>query len=315
MTLVEGDKELWVVYGAQHAESRRFILPVAEVPNYLPPAPGPGFTLVMMTHSVERFNVTKQILVRYRQYANLDEIVVIWNNANLTGADELRTLALDAGVPLRVVVASVNSMNNRFAIWDTLETEGVVVQDDDMWVEEESLGCMLDAWTRTPDLLVGTKDERTHFKLNEMNRPVELVGNKCVPSDAGDGITKCHFWGDDYSMVLPHPWVLSRKYLQMYMESHVLPVLVDDMFNCDDIALNAVVANFTHAPPLLLDVPVYRADIWKEGAALWASDKEWKLHRTQCLERVGDFFAADPPCHETGTVFRRGTLPAESCPR
>lgn len=314
MTLVESEKEIWVVYGAQHAESRRFILPVAEVPTYLPPAPSPGFTLVVMTHSVERFNVTKQILTMYRQYSNLDEIVVIWNNENLTGADELRTLALDAGVPLRVVPASVNSMNNRFAIWDTLETDGVIVQDDDMWVDEDGLGCMIDAWKRTPELLVGVSDERTHFERDSANRPVELAP-KCVPSAKGDGTMECDFWGDDYSMVLPHPWVLSRKYLQLYMESHVLPVLVDDMFNCDDIALNAIVANFTRAPPLLLDVPVYRADIWKTDAALWSSDKEWKLHRTQCMERVRDFFGAEPPCHETGTVFRRGALPAESCPR
>merc|ERR1712136_425173 len=152
--------------------------------------------------------------------------------------------------------------------------------------DEDGLGCMIDAWKRTPELLVGVSDERAHFERDSANRPVELAP-KCVPSAKGDGTMECD----------------------------VLPVLVDDMFNCDDIALNAIVANFTHAPPLLLDVPVYRADIWKTDAALWSSDKEWKLHRTQCMERVRDFFGAEPPCHETGTVFRRGVLPAESCPR
>lgn len=314
MTMVESAKEIWIVHNPRDTETRLFILPVAEVPTYLPPAPSPGFTLVVMTHSVERFNVTKQTITRYRQYSNLHEIVVIWNNEDLSGATELRTVALDGGVPLRVVPARVNSMNNRFAIWDSLETEGVIVQDDDMWVDEQSLECMIDAWKKTPDLLVGVADERTHFKRDAENRPVELAP-ACVPSNIGDGTMECEFWGDDYSMVLPHPWVLSRKYLQLYMESQTLPALVDDLFNCDDIALNAIVANFTHAPPVLLEVPVYRADIWSTDSALWSSDKEWPLHRTQCLERVRDFFGEEPPCLQTGTVFRHGALPAGSCPR
>ena len=34
---------------------------------------------------------------------------------------------------------------------------------------------------------------------------------KSVPSDLGDGISKYVRWGRYFSLVLPHPWVLSGK--------------------------------------------------------------------------------------------------------
>ena len=39
-------------------------------------------------------------------------------------------------------------------------------------------------------------------------------------------------------------WVMLRNSLQLYMEFQPLQVLVDDMFKCVDIALNAIVAKF-----------------------------------------------------------------------
>merc|ERR1719498_2133933 len=110
-------------------------------------------------------------------------------------------------------------------------------------------------------------------------------GTKVYESD-----THCTFWGEEYSMLLPHPWVLSKKYLQLYTKSHEGTSLVDSMLNCDDILLNAVVSNYTRAPPLAVQVPVHRYPTWMDGSAMWVKDRKWKEHRGQCLEKVNALY-------------------------
>merc|ERR1712187_761924 len=80
------------------------------------------------------------------------------------------------------------------------------------------------------------------------------------------------------------------------------------MFNCDDIYLNVVVSNYTRAPPVAVDVTVFRFPTWKDNTtALWASDHDWFMHRSQCLEKVNAYYASEPLSPDSGTVFRSAT--------
>jgi hypothetical protein len=319
---------LQLSYGSGDSEARRLLIPSTELGSFLPARhdlePGqPGLTLVMMSHSRARFQDLKDILAHYRamNQSLLEEIILVWNDPQDLGAmEELRLLNNDEGVPLQVVSADVNSMNNRFAVWKLVSTEGVIIQDDDMWLDEAGLTCLVHVWRAEPGRLVGASSERSHLEhdamghFNEMSPKcdqasyVDRSGNTIYGND-----TYCRFWGEEYSMLLPHPWVLSKKYLQSYTELSEATELVDSMHNCDDIYLNAVVANHTRVPPVAVEVPVHRYPTWMDASAMWVSDRKWKEHRGQCLERVNAYYIGEPMSPDTGTVFRmaRHSL---SCP-
>jgi len=323
MSLVLSDSpsgaELQLLYGSGDSEAHRLIMPLSEPGSFLPArhdvVPGQhGLTLVMMSHSRGRFQDLKEILRHYRAMSPglLEEIILVWNNPQDPGAmEELRLMNNEEGVPMQVIAADVNSMNNRFAVWETVSTDGVIIQDDDMWVDEADLSCLVDIWRAEPGRLVGASNERTHIKrdatghLSEMSPRCEQDvyldhnGNRVYGND-----TYCKFWGEEYSMLLPHPWVLSRRYLQLYTESHEATALVDSMHNCDDIYLNAVVSNYTRAPPVAVHVRVHRYPTWMDGGAMWVSDHKWKEHRGQCLEKVNSYYVGEPMSPDTGTVFR-----------
>lgn len=292
------------------------LLKEAHLAHFLPAEPSdlPGVTLVMMSHSRKRWEGLLAILRKYRAMSILEEIVLIWNDpSDATAPEELRALNAETpGVQLRVVEARVNSMNNRFAIWKTLSTHGVIIQDDDLWVEEKDLLRLVDVWRLHPEQLVGAYMERDHFAKDSAGHLVELRPNYSNV-DIHAKVLIGEYWGPEYSQVLPHPWVISKDYLRLYMESQTLAWFVDETHNCDDIYMNAVVANSTRAPPIAVDVAVHFFFTANDDSSMWNSDPDWARHRTDCLERVNRFYAAEPQSKETGTVWRvaQGSFVAE----
>ena len=49
-------------------------------------------------------------------------------------------------------------------------------------------------------------------------------------------------------------------------------------------------ANATRAPPISVDVEVYRHPTWKSGSAMWQQDKQWIAHRTVCMARIDQHY-------------------------
>ena len=79
----------------------------------------------------------------------------------------------------------------------------------------------------------------------------ELTPQEC--SQTADGRTACtHPAGDEFSMLLPHPWLVAREHLQAYMAASTLTWLVDNMTNCDDIFLNGAIIAATLLLPCVL---------------------------------------------------------------
>lgn len=309
LNLIPDTPELWVLWGRGDTESHRTRIPWARVQaEFMPKNENdtPGLTLVMMSHSRKRLPDLKKILRSYRALPAglLEEIVLIWNNPeDVETAQEIAALNAGDGLTLRVIHSEVNSMNNRFAVWEAIRTEGVIVQDDDMWVELPELVQLISAWRANPDALVGPFVERDHFEVSSTGSLVELSPT-CGVSLQDETLPNCTFWGDEYSMLLPHPWVVKTDYLRVYMAGRPMTKLVDDMINCDDIYFNAVVANATGVPPVAVDVAVHRFPRWKDDSSMWGSDSSWAQHRTECLKAVNDFYRGEPLSAELGTVWR-----------
>jgi hypothetical protein len=258
----------------------------------------------------------------------------------------------------------INSMNNRFAVWPYVQTRGVLIQDDDMWLEPEALRCLHKLWVANPTRLVGSAEERTDFwyhrsvslehtdylgkpvrrgetgrddvslseeALNKLNmtesQGMLLDWFEITPQDCHetpDGRTKCIYpAGEMFSMLLPHPWLLSRNYLRAYMEQDPLTWLVENMTNCDDIIMNAVVAHETGLPGIATQAEVYRHPTWAEGDAMWVSDPDWMQHRAQCMAHVELHYRdasskkrklpASPPSLDTHAVWQRSAEIQKAC--
>ena len=62
-----------------------------------------------------------------------------------------------------------------------------------------------------PTFLFFCATHRSLFSGNGHDRCEKSTASHRQLPYLGDGTMECDFWGDDYSMVLPHPWVLSRN--------------------------------------------------------------------------------------------------------
>jgi len=298
---------------------------LAAIEDFLPSPPEwpRGLTLIIMAHKRDRLDKLLATVNRYCQSSPdlLHEVVMIWNNQTDLGAVELmRQNTSGGGVPVRVLETDANSMNNRFAVWGALQTEGIIVQDDDMWVSSESLQLLVDEWRQQPDQLFGAANERVDIQSRNASDKLEDAENwennsyqwkegapKCYEDTSSD-TPRCDFPSPSYALVLPHPWVLSRQYLKEYMQHPKGTQLVDDMLNCDDIYLNAVVSNATRAAPIALDIPVHRFPEWENKDAMWVSQgKKWAEKRSRCFEEVNAIYAGEPMSEDTGSVWRRRT--------
>jgi hypothetical protein len=278
-------------------------------------------TAIMLSYQRARIKDALNVMERYSQLPDVfSELILLWNNpthrplSNTSDPLYTRFMALQAkqasvvgGVKVTLLETNVNSMNNRFRVWPHVATRGIFMQDDDMWLEPTDLRCLHNAWLADPKQLVGAKAERIDFKYGEgvshergvesalLEHGLHTMFGELTPQECHqtrDGRTRCQFLmeQDRYSMLLPHPWLMERTYLKDYMQQEPMVWLVDNMTNCDDLFLNAVVANSTRAPPVSVDVEVFRHPTWKSGSAMWQQDKSWIAHRTVCMARIDEYY-------------------------
>lgn len=284
LDLHSAQPEMWVLWGRGDRESHRLRLPWSEVESeYLPKNVTniPGLTLIVMSHAADRLAEFITILRRYRAMPPglLEEIVVVWNDPSRPDiAEQIEDLNAESiGVTLRVVAAQANSTNNRFAIWESIGTEGVIIQDDDMWVNDLDLDRLVSTWQRNREALVGARSERVHFQVNE----------------SGSFLQRCRKLTSKCTM-LPRPWVVATRYLQRYMEVEAMPALMDRLPTCDEIYLNGILANATGALPIAVDVEVQTLSQRSNESLSWAVDPNFAQDRAMCIRHINQFFEGSP---------------------
>lgn len=244
----------------------------------------PGLTLVMMSHAADRLAALLSSLRRYRASPPglLEEIVVVWNDPSRRDiAEKIEDLnAESVGVTLRVVAAQVASANNRFAIWESIRTEGVIIQDDDLWLSDADLDRLISTWRQHPEALVGARASQVRLEVN----------------GSGSFLQGCQRpTGESECTMLPRPWVVATHYLQRYMEAEAMHELMDKHPSCDEIYFNGILANATGAPPIAVEVSV-QTSTKRSGELLLSSvvDSDWVRSRAACRERVEALFPREP---------------------
>ncbi|XP_022651566.1 exostosin-like 3 isoform X2 [Varroa jacobsoni] len=192
--------------------------------------PREQFTAVILTY--ERQQVLLEGISSLKGLPYLNKVVVVWNGPQTPGPETLTWP--DIGVPIQVIKAPINSLNNRFVPWDVIETEAVLCLDDDGRLRHDELVFAFRVWRENRDRIVGFPG-RFH---------------------AFDSIHKSWNYNSNHScelsMVLTGAAFVHKFYLYAYtnyMQPEIRQI-VDRLMNCEDIALNFLVSHLTRKPPL-----------------------------------------------------------------
>lgn len=191
--------------------------------------PQEQFTVVMLTY--EREAVLISSLARLHGLPYLNRVVVVWNSPS-PPAEDLRWP--DIGVPIEVVRGEKNSLNNRFLPFSSIETEAILSVDDDSHLRHDEIIFGFRVWREQRDRIVGFPGRFHGWDSNE---------------------TAWHYnsnYSCELSMVLTGAAFFHKYYSYLY--SYTMPQeirdLVDELMNCEDLAMNFLVSHITRQPPV-----------------------------------------------------------------
>lgn len=185
-----------------------------------------GVTLLIST--IDRLDVLRLQLEYYSKSPLVRNIMVTWNNPKLPVPPSM----IVNEVMVQYLSQKEDSLNSRFHPNMRITTEAVIVMDDDIKIGLDDIELVFRAWGVNKDKIIGFYPRRLVEEVNTGNRVYSW-----------DGIER---FDEPYSMMLTKFMVIHKKYLYMY--SCGLNVMqrvrmkVQEVKNCEDIAMNHVVA-------------------------------------------------------------------------
>nr|CAG4649959.1 EOG090X01LY [Sida crystallina] len=207
-----------------HPIRNSFVLPMG-------PPRSQGFTAVVLTY--DRLESLFVVLERLSKTPSLTKMVVVWNNQQKEPPPISSWPRLPK--PLQIVRTKHNQLSNRFYPYPEIETDAILAMDDDIvMLSSDEVEFGFEVWRQFPDRIVGFPS-RTHVWDSGANRWK-------YESE----------WMNNISMVLTGAAFYHRYYNYVY--STAMPgdikTWVDDHMNCEDIAMNFLVANMTGKAPI-----------------------------------------------------------------
>lgn len=192
--------------------------------------PNEQFTIVLLTY--ERKTILMKTLERLKGLAYLNKILVVWNNPNHPPQSNL--VWPDVGVPILVVKVDRNSLNNRFLPYDAIETDAILSLDDDSPLRQDEIVLAFRIWRQSRDRIVGFPG-RYHSWDSSQNSWMYNSNHSCELSMV---LTGGAFYHKYYS------------YIYSYSMPETIRAIVDKFMNCEDIAMNFLVAHLSRQPPI-----------------------------------------------------------------
>lgn len=229
----------------------------------LRPYANQGFTAVVLCY--DRVDTMFKVITKIADTPSLTKIVVVWNNVNKAPPSVAKWPKLSK--PVKVVRTKENKLSNRFYPFNEIETEAILAIDDDiLMLTPDELEFGFQAWREFPDRVVGFPG-RVHTSENISNRYK-------YESE----------WTNSVSMVLTG-CAFHHKYfshLFTYMMPSYIRDWVDKHMNCEDIAMNFMVTNYTGKAP----IKVTRRKRFRcpdcVTESLWADPSHF-VERSECL--------------------------------
>lgn len=159
-------------------------------------------------------------------------------------------------------------MNTRFRPIDGPHTDAIFSVDDDMRVPCDELDLAYEVWRGSQRSLVGYMP-RLHIRRNG------LLEYRCWWRV---------WWHGTYSIILTKAAILHHDFFALYMRDEHQEVrnLVDERRNCEDIAMQFLIANATSLPP------IYVKGHLDDLGAIWGlSTRQDVIHAAHMHDRSG----------------------------
>ncbi len=227
-------------------------------------------TLVLMTHSgSRRLKQFVRVVGRYNAMPQLvAKTIVVLNNISrsvpaLSGLSSLERV--------QVVEFARNSMNNRFAVVDHVDTEAVVVLDDDLFLTPSLVLCLISRFEENPDRLLSLD-----VRYTQKDRYIGSGVNASKPKAGTTGLGRT--------------MMFARHFLLDYMSHDEMVRWVDTPHFCEDLLMSALIANETGRGPLFVrqDATHLREEL--PAPAGLSSRSAWYRGRHECVRWANAYF-------------------------
>ncbi|CAG9769155.1 unnamed protein product [Ceutorhynchus assimilis] len=234
-----------------------------------------GFTAVILTY--DRVQSLYTLIERLAKVPSLMKIVVVWNNQNKNPPSISQFPKISKVI--NVIKTKANKLSNRFYPYKEIETEAVLHIDDDIvMLTADEVEFAFEVWREFPDRIVGFPS-RTHLWDNVTN-------SWKYESE----------WLNEISMVLTGAAFLHKYWSYLYTNNLPSNIKdwVDDNMNCEDIAMNFLVANVTNKPPMKVTPRKKFKCPECTNNEMLSADIGHMVARSQCVDRFAKIFGRMP---------------------
>ncbi|XP_056328245.1 exostosin-like 2 isoform X2 [Danio aesculapii] len=248
--------------------------------------PEESFTIIMQTYN--RTDVLLRLLNHYQAVPHLQRIIIVWNNPGETPPRRLWDELGPHPVPVLFREQSVNRMRNRLMMHPDVKTDAVLMLDDDILLSVPDISFAFSVWKQFPDQIVGFVP-RKH--VSSASGVYSYGSFELQDPDKGGG--------DRYSMILVGASFFHRRFLKQFQEQPAeVHSLLDRTQNCDDIAMNFIVARqLSKRPSGVFVKPVDMSNLEKDASSgfvgMWHRP-EHMLQRSYCLNKLTQIYGHMP---------------------
>ena len=197
-------------------------------------------TLIIMAYTNN--NALMTLLSKYNDFTLFGsiiwEIIIVWNNPSLSFNRNHTSLHIDNKthiIPIHVYQQSKNSMANRWFIstYHNFKTQSAIFIDDDMFINEYSISCMLQTFLRHPYRIIAP----SHTNVWTTRQLQKTINNE-------QGKIEWEYMnthGEIFNMLLPGMSMFNTDYLPKLStcinEYELLDIIDHQIAHCDDIAM------------------------------------------------------------------------------
>lgn len=233
-----------------------------------------GFTAVVLTY--DRVNSLFTLISRISVVPSLMKVIVVWNNQKKNPPPLSAFPVINK--PIKIIRTAANKLSNRFLPYKEIETEAILHLDDDItMLTADELEFGYEVWREFPDRIVGFPS-RTHTWDNETQ-------SWRYESE----------WTNELSMVLTGAAFLHKYYSYLYTKklNPEIKNWVDENMNCEDIAMNFLVANVTNQPPIKV-TPRKKFKCPECSNEMLSADIGHMVERSKCVDKFAKIFGRIP---------------------
>ncbi|CAL8078510.1 unnamed protein product [Calicophoron daubneyi] len=232
------------------------------------------FTVIVLVYN--RLQLAYETIKSLDRMKHLKSVIVVYNNpkGSLENVSWPRL-----HVPVYVVQSKRNSLNNRFLPYDLIKTDAIFSLDDDSRPSQRAILETFRLWRSNRERMVGFA-ARVH-------------------EPASDGWRYDTDASHHYSMILTGIAIFHRYYLYAYTYEMpaVIRDLVDKGMNCEDIAMNLLIAHLTRKPPLLTnEKPSFACNGCQSSLSVRGGHYK---RRSQCLNSLKEVYGYMPLLYTT----------------